>query len=485
MIPDPSSLFRGLDVVAGWGWDQIAAGIAQWILEALAAPIDGVLNFLKTSASPNMTASWFAGADSPFSAVRNLGAVLLVGFLLAGIVQGLIQGDVGGMLRRVAVDAPMAVLGMVGITVVVDVLLDLTDAMSTAVLSGSDGDALTFLTTFGVLAHTSTGGFSSVVMGILALIATFVIWLELMIRASLMYLLVAVSPLVFAASVWPAAKGMLRRLFELMLAVILSKLVISIALAVGVAALGGIAQIDQPFEGVGQFAAQSLGKLVVGTAILSLAAFAPFIVLRLIPVAEAAIVANGISRAPLNTARSTMNTVYFSQSLRRLGGGSSGGAGGNPPPGAQTPPFGASGSGRAGVHASAGTANAGHGGGRLMGGSGGGAPASATGAAGSGPAGGGSAAGGAAAAGAAGGAAVVVTAAGSAAGATTETARSTAESAAQLPAGHGSGSGDGWGAARRSGSGDLGPGDAGRDASAPRQRPPGTSAADRVWGGEQ
>lgn len=63
--------------------------------------MDGVLNFLKTSARPNMTAPWFAGADSPFAAVRNLGAVLLIGFLLAGIIQGLIAGDVVGMLRRV------------------------------------------------------------------------------------------------------------------------------------------------------------------------------------------------------------------------------------------------------------------------------------------------------------------------------------------------------------------------------------------------
>lgn len=33
---------------------------------------------------------------------------------------------------------------MIGITVVVDLLLDLTDAMSTAVLGGSDGDTLKF-----------------------------------------------------------------------------------------------------------------------------------------------------------------------------------------------------------------------------------------------------------------------------------------------------------------------------------------------------
>ncbi|MCZ7537745.1 MAG: hypothetical protein M5T61_18730, partial [Acidimicrobiia bacterium] len=210
---------------------------------------------------------------------------------------------------------------------VVDLLLDLTDAMSTAVLGGSDGDALKFLGTFGVQAHAATGGFNTVVMGIVALVAAFMIWIELLIRASLLYLLVAMSPLVFAASVWPAAKGALRRLLELMLAVIVSKLVISIALAVGVAALGGVVEADQQGQGVGEFAAQGLGKLVVGTAILCMAAFSPFIVLRLIPVAEAAVVANGISRAPLNTARSAMNTAYYGRSIGRLGGGDADGEG--------------------------------------------------------------------------------------------------------------------------------------------------------------
>lgn len=344
MIPDPWSVVSGgTGAIAGWSWDQVAAGITRWVLEALTAPIDGALNFLKTSARPDLTAPWFTDAGSPFAAVRNLGAVLLVVFLLAGIIHGLIVGDVAGMLRRVAFDAPLAVLGMVGVTVVVDLLLDLTDAMSTAVLGGSDGDALKFLTTFGVQAHSATGGFATVVIGVVALVAAFVIWIELMVRSSVLYLLVALSPLVFAASVWPAAKGMLRRLFELMLAVILSKLVISVALAVGVAALGGMTGTDEQGLGVGEFAAQGLGKLVVGTAILCMAAFSPFMVLRLIPVAEAAVVAQGVSRAPVNTARSAMNTAYYGRSLGRLGGGGGGAAGEGdavPPPDAEVPPFG-------------------------------------------------------------------------------------------------------------------------------------------------
>ena len=342
MIPNPLDLITGAAAAAaGWSWEQVADGIARWVLGAIAEMINGVLNFLKTTTRPDVTDAWFSGSGSPYAAVRNVSAVLLIGFLLAGIIQGLVAGDTSGMIRRVGVDAPVAVLGMIATTVVVDVLLDLTDSLSTAVLGNATGPTLSFIEGFGVGAQLLTGGFSTVIIGLVAVVAAVMVWIELMVRASLMYLLVAMSPLAFAASVWPAAKGVLRRLIELMLAVIVSKLVISIALAVGVAALGGAGSAAGPEPGVGEWAAQGLGTLVVGTSILCLAAFSPFVVLKLIPVAEAALVAQGVSRAPMNTARSGMNTAYYARSLGRLGGGSgNSGSAPEPPSDASPPPFG-------------------------------------------------------------------------------------------------------------------------------------------------
>lgn len=402
MIPNPLDVIKdAAGSIAGWSWEQVASGIAQWVLGAIAELINGVLNFLKTTARPDVTDAWFSGSGSPYAAVRNVSAVLMLGFLLAGIIQGLMAGDIGGMLRRVGADAPMAILGMVATTVVVDLLLDLTDALSTTVLGGAEGNAVKFLEGFGVGAHLLTGGFSTVLIGLVAVVATVMVWIELMVRASLMYLLVAMSPLAFAASVWPAAKGLLRRLIELMLAVIISKLVISIALAVGVAALGGAGGAAGPSAGTGEWAAQGLGTLVVGTSIICLAAFSPFMVLKLIPMAEGALVAQGMSRAPMNTARSGMSTAYYGRSMGRLAGGqgNQGASGDAPPQDASAPPFGPTGdagaSGPAGATGDVGTP---------------GASASGGGGAGAG-AGGGSAAAGAGAAGAAAGPAVVAVAA--------------------------------------------------------------------------
>ena len=126
MIPNPWDVLSGAaGSVAGWSWDQVATGIARWVLGAIAELVDGVLNFLKTSARPDVTDAWFSGAGSPYASVRNVSAVLLIGFLLAGIIQGLMAGDLAGMFRRVGVDAPVAVLGMIATTVVVDLLLEI------------------------------------------------------------------------------------------------------------------------------------------------------------------------------------------------------------------------------------------------------------------------------------------------------------------------------------------------------------------------
>ncbi len=310
----------------GWGFEQVAAGIATWVLGAVSFFVEGVVNFLLTSGSPNLTSAWFSGAGSPFATVRSIAGLMLLAFLFLGLIQGLLAGDMGGMFRRIAMDLPAAIIGMAATTIVVDRLLALTDAMSATVLQNTDGQALDFLSGFGVAVAGLNGGFAAVLLGLIAIIAGFLVWIELMIRSVLVYVIVAMSPLAFAATLWPSAKGVLRRMVELLVAVIFSKLVIAIALSVGVAALSGSPAAAPPDAPLADDLAAGMGNLFVGTAVLGMAAFSPFLLLRLIPMAEAALVAQGVSRSPMRGAQSTMSNVYYAQSLGRLAGGGSGGS---------------------------------------------------------------------------------------------------------------------------------------------------------------
>jgi hypothetical protein len=319
-IPVVSDIVKtAVGAPAGWAWEKVTSGLTSWILGAVGYFVDGVLNFLKTAARPDVTAAWFAGSGSPYATVRTVAVTLLLGFVLLGLLQGLLAGDANAMLRRVVSDLPFAVLGMIATTVIVAKLLDLTDALSTAVLGQSGGQAVDFLSGFGVQVTGATQGFAAVLLGIVAVLAAFFVWVELMVRSVLVYVLVALSPLAFAASVWPVAKGIVRKLAELLIAIILSKLVVCIAISVGVAALAGNQNSTAPANGSGDPGA-SLGALFVGTAVLGLAAFAPFMLLKLIPVAEAAIAAQGISRSPARAATSTVHTVQMANSMSRLAG---------------------------------------------------------------------------------------------------------------------------------------------------------------------
>jgi len=328
-LPGAGIVTDALAGASGWALGKMAAGIAGWVLGGVAYFADGVLNFLKTSGRPQVDAAWFAGPGSPLATVRNLAAALMGGFVFLGLLQGLVKGEPGAMVRRLAADVPLAVLGIVATVAVTAKLLDLTDALSTAVLDSSHGEALRFLSRFAMVGA-ATQGFAAVVIGLVAIVAALLLWVELMVRSALVYLLVAVSPIAFAAMVWPAARGVLRRTAHLLLAVILSKFVIAVALAVGVAALGGASGTGEAAAGPSMLGmsgaaaspdpAVGLGALLVGGVILAMAAFAPFIVLRLIPVAEAAVVAQGVSRGPLRATQSGLGTYYYTNSIARLGG---------------------------------------------------------------------------------------------------------------------------------------------------------------------
>jgi hypothetical protein len=317
------------DVVSGasgWAFGNIASGVAGWVLGAVADLVTGVVGFLGSSAQPHLDALWFSGPGSPFATVRAIAISLLLAFVFLAVLQGLLAGESYAGAGRVVRDLVLAVLGMVAIITVAAKLLDLTDGLSSAVLGGAQDQSLRFLSRFATTAGLISGGFGAVLVGLVVAVAALLVWIELLIRSALIYLLVALSPLAFAAMTWPAARGVLRRTVELLLAVIVSKFVICVAIAVGAAALGGAGAtgaVGEVTAGASP-ATADLGALLSGAAILALAAFSPFVVLKLLPFAEAAVAAQGISRSPVRGAQTGMSTYYYASSLGRLAGGGRG-----------------------------------------------------------------------------------------------------------------------------------------------------------------
>jgi len=342
----PNPVDWAIDKVTGFvgdvgeaGFELVIGGLTAWILDAVVWVVGGVFNFFLDSTDPNVQADWFVTGDGPYATTAAIGATLLVGFVLAGVAQGVIAGDVGGMLRRMALDLPVAVLGMVGLVTITQTLIQLTDALSAGLLQNFADDIGQFtavVTSLSVLSGGTATAFVVFLLGLVTVIAGIILVAELVIRAALIYIVVALAPLVFAAQLWPALRGIGRKLLELLVALILSKLVIAVALAVAAAAMvgtgsgGEVTALPPPevvAEDPGGSVTQAVGILLAAMAAFGVAAFSPMLITKLMPITEAAVVAAGIKGAPVRAGQQALSVSSYARIARGSAPGMASGGG--------------------------------------------------------------------------------------------------------------------------------------------------------------
>jgi len=239
------------------------------------------------------------------------------------------------LLWRAVANLPVAALGTAAAVTVVGLLLAATDNISAFLAGGLGADTRNFLT--GVVANLlkmSVGGnglFGLALVSLFMVFAALVVWLELIVREAAIYLCVLFLPIGFATYIWPALSLWLRRLIEVIVALILSKLVI-----VGALALAGSALAAQ----------EGFPALVAGAGMLLLAAFAPFALFKLIPIASMAAIASleGQGRRGVRAAVPRASTAFYVRQLTSSHGrsgarpGGAGGAARAATPGGENPP---------------------------------------------------------------------------------------------------------------------------------------------------
>lgn len=306
-VPDP---FSGLGraIVNAFG-DAIVRGLSAAASSTFAAMLD----LLNTSTGVQLTHGWFAssrGRAVTGTASAIAGSVLVLCLLFAAI-QGAVNGQASVAVRAALIEVPRAVVSAAALVVVTQLLLDATDVASGALVRNLPADLNRFNLTYGQGANLATMGAAGGLFTLLFFLGSALLLVELLIRSSLIYFLVAASPIVFAARVWPEARNAYRRFIELGLALILSKLAIALALGLGAAALAG----DGSEGDVGN----TIGSLATGAVLVIVAAMTPFVLLKLIPVVEGAVVGQGISRSPARAAQTGAQLAYYGQGLSRMG----------------------------------------------------------------------------------------------------------------------------------------------------------------------
>lgn len=336
---------------AGQVADAAIGAFAGWIASGITDLLRTVADAVFSGTEVNLVAEGEAGHLwflDHYDTMATLASAVFAPMLLLAVLQA-VFGQSWGVLVRALTHLPVAALGTAAAVTLVQVLLDVTDSFSSALLSGTQTDAENFLSgIFEALAPTGGGGvvFGALFVGLFLAFAAFVVWVELIVREAAIYLAVLFLPLGFAAYIWPALSAWLRRLVEVIVALILSKLVIAAALGLAASALAN---------------QEGFAALVAGAGMFLLAAFAPFALFRLIPIGEMAVMGalEGQGRKAVRAGTPHLSTAYYVQGMRRRFGGSApGGQTGGGGGGSAAPVVGAIPPGGGGIGGSAGGAGA-------------------------------------------------------------------------------------------------------------------------------
>jgi hypothetical protein len=249
-----------------------------WISSAASWLLDEVGHALDTTTRPPVTTSWF---EAKQRAILVVAAPIALLALLGSALHALLHGTVGTLVRTVLLRLPAAAILGAAAAGVVGLAVSATDQVCAALSSGdstSISSVLHALATSVTTQPASVPAAVAVVMALVAILGSLCLWIDLIVRSAAITVATALLPLVFAASIWPPGVAWARRLVETLAALIVSKAVIVLVLSIALDAV-----VHEP---------QGVASVVTGGALLLLAAFAPFVVLRLVPSVEAAAVSH-------------------------------------------------------------------------------------------------------------------------------------------------------------------------------------------------
>jgi len=369
-IPGPGDILGGIGGFFGGLAEDAGRAIVEYVLEFIygliaqaVASITSALarSFNGASTRVDLTGGWFSseGGSTVTTMTSVIAGSLVLVFLFMSLIRAMFAGEFSTMWRAALVDVPIAFLATAVTVVVASALLAMVDEAS-ATLLGADGEQLAaFGDSLADVEQLSLAGLLGILFGLLFIVGAVLVWIQLLVRAALIYIVIAFAPITWVTRAYPGTRGIARRGAEIAIALIVSKFVMAISFRLGAEAL---ASADVPSGEA------DLSAMLVGTAIMLMTAFMPWMIFKVIPAVENATSAAGPQSAAVGAAVVGGGLAFAGIRGLSGGGGSGGGRG-----------LGAQGGGRrpSGESGSEGSAGAGSGSGGGGGSPGGGAAGAA------------------------------------------------------------------------------------------------------------
>ena len=306
-------------VVNGIAGGVVSAGVGsvmdtltQWVAGGAASLLGWLGRAMSQTTSLDLTRPWFA---SHYALMAGLAVLAAAPVAFVAIIQSIARQDTSIVIRCVLVNLPLALLAA-GVAVegvqFANGLVDQMCKVFTGTGKGNLASLLSGMAKFFVIGGiTGPPGFVGFLIGCVTAFGALALWIELALRTAAVYVATLFLPLFLVGTVMPATIAWCRRLIEVLAALIFSKLVIVAALSLGASAIG---------------TGSDLASAVEGCSLLLVATFAPYSLLKLIPLVEAGAVHHfeGLSRrglssvaAPARMATATMSGINAAIALPR------------------------------------------------------------------------------------------------------------------------------------------------------------------------
>ncbi len=306
--------------------ELVVAFVFGLVADAAAAVTEAIIAAMTSTTAVDLDGGFFPELTPLRQTVMGMSIALVLAFFLASIVRALAAGEPGAIIRAALVDVPAAIMTMLLSVTIAWILLRIVDEASLGV-TGDVGAAMGGLSASLVAVDLlTTSGLLGLIFGLLFIIGAILVWLQLLVRSALIYVLIVMAPLGFATRAHPGTRQIARRTIEMGVALILSKFAVAVAFGVGATAISSSNGIPEG-EGV------ALRGMMAGVAVMLMAAFMPWVILKAIPFVESATAAAGVERAPMRSAVAAASMaaaagVGISKLAGSGGGGAAGGSAG-------------------------------------------------------------------------------------------------------------------------------------------------------------
>jgi hypothetical protein len=246
------------------------AGAAAWLMETMWTVFD-------TTTLVDLNQDGFV---SVYNIVFGIALFIIAIFFFLQLITGMIQRDPGA-LSRAALGAGKSILGSFVVITLTTVLLEIVDQLCIGLIQAagetteSMGNQLLLLANAlaGLnIAAPGVGAIVSIFLAGLMIAAIGIVWFSLLIRKALILVTVVLAPLALSGASWDVTKGWIGKWVTFLIALIVSKLVLVVVFLVA------ITQVATPIDA----GLTAVTEPIAGIVLLGIAAFAPYMVYRLL-----------------------------------------------------------------------------------------------------------------------------------------------------------------------------------------------------------